>query len=64
MRNPTVTKSTPPKMKKRARSIMSKNQSKYLAKTKTVTAAKDTFTVKESFLETPAYMEAMAKATK
>lgn len=51
-------------MKKRARSIMSKNQSKYLAKTKTVTAAKDTFTVKESFLETPAYMEAMAKATK
>lgn len=64
IRKPTVTNRTPQKMKKSALSIMSKNQSKYFAKTKTVTAASETFTVNESFLLTPANIPAMAKATK
>lgn len=64
IRKPTVTNSTPQKMKKSALSIMSKNQSKYFAKTKTVTAASDRFTVNESFLETPAIIQETANATK
>lgn len=64
IRKPTVTNSTPQKMKKSALSIMSKNQSKYFAKTKTVTAASDRFTVNESFLETPATIQETANATK
>ncbi len=43
---------------------MSKNQSKYLAKTKTVIAARETLTVKESFFATPAKIDAMTNATK
>lgn len=64
IRNPTVTKRTPQKMKKSALSIMSKNQSKYFAKTKTVTAAKERFTVNESFFAIPEAMPAMVRATK
>lgn len=64
MRNPTVTKRTPQKMKKSALSIMSKNQSKYFAKTNTVTAAKERFTVNESFFAMPEAIPAMASATK